>query len=78
MPDIRWRDDMQNAPRDGTTFLAYFPLTGLHDSWCRVVPIYWAEGSDRWNFASRAASGFSKGHEPSHWAKINAPTHRGD
>jgi len=60
---------IESAPKDGTTILCFFPLDGLADSWCRVVPVFYAEnaGSKGWTFASRAASGFSRGYEPTHW-----------
>jgi hypothetical protein len=68
----RWQD-ISTAPKDGTTILCYFPLDGLGPDWCRVVPVYWNEMDERWDFASRAASGFSRGYEPSHWQSIVAP-----
>ncbi|MFV1644956.1 hypothetical protein VWZ82_13110 [Phaeobacter sp. JH20_41] len=70
---IEWRSDMENAPRDGSDFLAWFPLEGLGPSWCRCVPIYWSERDSRWNFSGRAASGFSRGFQPTHWADITPP-----
>jgi hypothetical protein len=72
-----WQD-MSSAPRDGTTVLAYFPLEGLSESWCRVVPVYWSGDSRRWAFASRAASGFSKGYLPSKWMPLPAAPIAGD
>ena len=71
---ITWRSDMENAHRDGRDILAWFPLEGLGPDWCRCVPVYWSKQEQRWNFAGRAASGFSKTYEPSHWAEITPPT----
>lgn len=63
---------MASAPKD-RDILLYFPLEGLTDDWCRAVPCYWSEREQRWNFASRAASGFSRGFEPTHWSELNPP-----
>lgn len=70
----QWSSDMDAAPKDGTDVLCYFPLDGLDDDWCRVVPVYWSNPEDRWNFSSRAASGFSKQYLPTHWMRITPPT----
>jgi hypothetical protein len=67
-----WQD-IATAPKDESTVLCYFPLEGLTKSWCRVVPVYWYR--DSWHFASRAASGFSRGYEPTHWMPLPAPPH---
>lgn len=48
---ITWRDDMENAPRDGTTFLAWFPLSDLGEDWVRGLPVYWHDKQERWNFS---------------------------
>ena len=70
---IAWRTDIEAAPRDGTTILAWFPLEDLSGDWCRAVPVYWSGSEGRWNFASRAASGFSRCYMPTAWAEINGP-----
>jgi len=70
---INWRFDMDAAPRDGTSILAWFPLENLSSDWCRAVPVYWSEREGRWNFASRAASGFSRCYEPTAWSEISEP-----
>lgn len=66
---------IETAPKDGTTILCYFPLEGLGKSWCRVVPVFFDEhiGFKGWTFASRAASGFSRGFEPTHWQPLPEP-----
>lgn len=66
-----WRD-ITTAPKDGTTILAYFPLDGLTGNWCRIVPVQF-HGSNGWIFASRAASGFSRDYQPTHWQPLPTP-----
>lgn len=77
MPLTDWQP-IATAPKDGTTVLCYFPLEGLNEYWCRVVPVFYNDrgaGDERWVFASRAASGFSHNFKPSHWMPLpDAPT----
>lgn len=70
LPD-GWRT-IDSAPRNGTTFLAYFPLPGLDDDWDRIVPVYWSQGVNRWVFAGRAAAGYSDQYQPTHWMPLPA------
>lgn len=67
---MKWQP-IETAPKDGSYFLAYFPLNGLHDGWCRTVPIYYTK-SGEYVFASRAASGFSSAFQPTHWMPLPA------
>lgn len=64
---------IDSAPKDGTTILAFYPLDGLSNSWCRVVPVFWASRPQQWIFASRAASGFSAAYLPTHWQPLPEP-----
>jgi hypothetical protein len=70
---INWRSDVEKVPRgDYQVFLAWFPLEDLSRDWCRCVPVF-IDKEDYYIFAGRAASGFSKGYDPSHWVDVNEP-----
>lgn len=64
---------MDTAPKDGRIILAYFPLEGLGDSWCRVMPVFYSRTMQPrpWIFAGRAASSYSDG--PTHWMPLPEP-----
>lgn len=61
---------IENAPKDGRTILAYFPLEGLGKDWERVMPVKYRESMmpEPWIFAGRAASSYSTG--PTHWMPL--------
>ncbi len=59
--------------KTGKPVLAYFPLEGLADSWCRVVPVIYYDKDDVWNFAGRAASNFSREYQPTHYMPLPTP-----
>ena len=72
LQSYQWRQ-IETAPKDGTDIMVYFELPDLSKDWMRSVFVYWSKREERWNYSGRAASGYSKCYEPTHWKPLPPP-----